>query len=198
MPPILGPLRTMWFQPRATAKDVLNFEATEGLIMFMAFLAGTLGALPTAVPQMLSENNTAVTASIVNIIVAGIVSVPFFYIGTWIVQKIGQLLGGTAEFSDVRMATAWGNLLPGMLVVILVSIMVALSFKAENEGLGQIFGLIQLILGFWIFMIYLNFIVEANDFSLLRGLITIMVSLILIFGMVMIAGILAVNIGLSF
>ena len=174
---------SIWTKPREAVRYAIDQKSMKFAII-LALIAGVFNMLNGA-----SSNNLGDTMSIPYIFVLAFVVGPTLgWISWWIsaglAKMVGTWLGGTGRFVELKMAFAVSYIpliLVGVLWIPDLLILGKMLF-VENFyiSLGQqiwlfVSGIINIVVGVWIFVITIMAIAEAHRFSAWRGFWTIVI-----------------------
>jgi Yip1-like protein len=168
---------TIWYRPRATMRRIVDTDPTR-FVLGIAWLVGALGVLssqvivattdfPADVPHLpqLGPIGIAIAA-----FVSGAISVVSLYGLAALYRWSSHILGGSAQRVEVRAALAWSQV-PGLYlaVVLIIATVLGLYTPPASHTVSPL-GLIESIVGIWVFVITLKCLGEVNHFSVWRAL----------------------------
>jgi hypothetical protein len=188
----IAPFFTIWTEPRATIRGIINSNPTRYVIA----LAAIGPAISTLTGQWAKAfNNNANLSALwpvwvaVGVAIQAALGVLFLYIFAAVFQWSGALLGGVASRLEVRAALAWSQL-PGIaaVIILLIAVLSGIPIPLRTPGtmphIDPAFYKIlvaEVVLGIWGFFISLQCIGEVHRFSAWRAFGTILIpSLIVI------------------
>ena len=183
---------TIWYQPRATMRRIVATDPRK-FVIGIAWMAGALAALnnqvaiatfdyPENVPHLprLGPIGVAIAAFLF-----GVISIVSLYGLAALYRWASHILGGTAKAADVRAALAWPQV-PGLYLEAVMIIATALGLYDPSDSHGfSPFGLIETIVGIWVFVISLKCLGEVNHFSAWRALGAILLGTLATFGVLL-------------
>jgi hypothetical protein len=204
-PQSLSPFLSIWIKPRETIRRIVETNPTQHVIL-LAMLAGIGQALDRA-----SSRNTGDTIPLIAILgiciilgpIGGIISL---YLGGALYRWSGSWLGGKASSEEVRAAFAWSSvptifILPLWVLELLIFGEEMFTSSTPNINANPLlltillgFGVIELVVGLWAFVVFLQSLGEVHGFSgwralgaVLLGTLIILVPLLCIVGLVVAA-----------
>jgi len=178
----MNPWLTMWSQPKATVRALVNSKPSFGVFylaavyvlqsFFFYFNWWSLG--------LKSEYYTLFLAGVVLSPIVGFVWL--YYLGL-VFRITGRLLHGEAECSHLRTAIAWSKI-PYSINVLMWFILILMNpeqvFVQDGEGPSSIFvNFIALILGIWSLVLLIQSISEVQQFSIGRSIANVVLAWIL-------------------
>ena len=177
----ITPFFTIWTEPRATIRRIVDTDPTRNVIALAAFGSG-ISALSGQWSKAVANNaNLSVLWPLwVAVIVAfwAALGVLSLYIGSVVLKWSGSLLGGVASRVEVRAAMAWSQV-PAiaagvvLLVAVLMGVPVPLKRHVPLSQIDPAFYKVMVaegVLGFWGFIISLKCLGEVHRFSAWRAL----------------------------
>jgi hypothetical protein len=168
---------TIWYRPRATMRRIVDTDPTR-FVLGIAWLAGALAVLssqvivattdfPANVPHWprLGPIGIAIAAFLF-----GVISVVSIYGLAGLYRWSSHILGGSAQRVEVRAALAWSQV-PGLYLaaVTIIATVLGLYTPPAPHTLSPL-GLVESIIGIWVFVITLKCLGEVNHFSAWRAL----------------------------
>jgi Yip1 domain len=182
----ITPFITIWTQPRATIRRIVDTDPTRNVILLAAVGPG-INALAGQWSKALS-NNTNLSV-LWPLWVAGVVviqaalGVVVLYATSAVFRWSGGLLGGVASRVEVRAALAWSQV-PAivaeiiLLIVVLMGVPMPVPTPGElphiDPGFYKIL-LVEAVFGLWGLVISLKCIGEVHRFSAWRALVAILI-----------------------
>ncbi|MGA9724424.1 MAG: Yip1 family protein [Candidatus Binatus sp.] len=182
----ITPFITIWTQPRATIRRIVDTGPTRYVIALAAVGPG-LNALAGQWSKALSNN--ANLSVLWPLWVAGVVAlqaalgVVVLYATAAVFRWSGGLLGGVASRVEVRAALAWSQV-PAivaeiiLLVVVLMGVPMPVPTPGELPHIDPSFYkilLVEAVFGLWGLVISLKCIGEVHRFSAWRALVAILI-----------------------
>ncbi len=180
------PFITIWTQPRATIRRIVDTDPTRHVIVLAAVGPG-INALAGQWSKAL--NNNANLSVLWPLWVAGVVvfqaalGVVLLYVTGALFRWSGSLLGGVASAVEVRAALAWSQV-PAIVAEIILLVTVLMGVPLPVPTPGQLphvdpafykILLVEAIFGLWGLVIALKCIGEVHRFSAWRALVTILI-----------------------
>ncbi|MBL0387436.1 YIP1 family protein [Tumebacillus sp. ITR2] len=193
----MSPWITMWTQPRATMRELLDGPRQAGMVALLAIFAGIHDAYNNASTRNMGENLNGWTW--LPILIGGAIGGYFMlYFAGWLLTMVGRWNGGHGTQEDVRRAWAWSTI-PAVWTIPLMFVEIALygdSMFTKNPQLiyDNLFTLIltilitivQLVVAIWGIVVWLKCLGEAHRFSAGKALATTIYSGLLIAGVVLV------------
>jgi Yip1 domain len=183
----ITPFYTIWTEPRATIRRIVDTDPTRNVIALVA-VGPALNALASQWSKALANNaNLSMLWPlwvVVSVAIQAALGVLFLYIFGVIFRWSGSLLGGAASRVEVRAAIAWSQV-PAIAaeIVLLVAVLIGIPIPVPTTPgiLPQIDPafykvlVIEVVLGFWGFIVSLKCIGEVHRFSAWRALVAILI-----------------------
>jgi Yip1 domain len=176
-----NPFLTIWTRPRQTIRAIVETDPTRH-VLILTVLQGIALALMRASTQKLGDHFTfpAVLAMVVGL--GSLVGLAALYGVAWILALTGRWLGGRAQPERFRAAIAWSSvpmvasLPPGLM---LFAVLGRELFMTRTPTIDAYPALGLLVLGWqgitallrgWELMLFVRCTEEVQDFSVWRGL----------------------------
>ncbi len=184
----ITPFYTIWAEPRATIRRIVDTDPTRNVIALVA-IGPALNALARQWSKALGNNaNLSVLWPlwvVVNVAVHAALGVLFLYIFGAIFKWSGSLLGGVASRVEVRAAIAWSQV-PAIAaeIVLLIAVLMGIPMPTPGATPGMLPQIdpafykvlvIEVVLGFWGFIVSLKCIGEVHRFSAWRAFVAILI-----------------------
>ena len=178
---------TIWTAPRATIRRIVDTDPTRNVIA-LAAIGPAISALAGQWSKALGNNaNLSVLWPIwvaVSVAIQAALGVLSLFIVGAVLKWSGSLLGGVASRVEVRAAIAWSQV-PGIAaeIVLLIAVLLGVPIprSAAPGTLPQIdpafykVMVVEGVLGFWGFIVWLKCIGEVHRFSAWRALAAILI-----------------------
>ena len=184
----ITPFFTIWTEPRATIRRIVDTDPTRNVIALVA-IGPAIGALASQWSKALGNNaNLSVLWPlwvVVSVAIQAVLGVLFLYIFGVIFKWSGSLLGGVASRVEVRAAIAWSQV-PAIAaeIVLLVAVLMGIPMPTPGASPGMLPQIdpafykvlvIEVVLGFWGFIVSLKCIGEVHRFSAWRAFVAILI-----------------------
>jgi hypothetical protein len=182
----LAPFFTIWTEPRATIRRIVNTDPTR----FAIALAATGPALNALVAQWSAALNSTGGMSLmwpiwvaVRVVIQAALGVVLLYIMGVVFKWSGSILGGVASRVEVRAAMAWSQV-PGITaeIVLLIALLTGVPVPYPTPGtLPHIdpafykIMVVDAVLGIWGFVVSLKCMGEVHRFSAWRALVAFLI-----------------------
>jgi hypothetical protein len=182
----ITPFFTIWTEPRATIRRIVDTEPTHYVIA-LAAIGPAIGALAGQWSRALSNNANLsvlwpfwVAASVA---IQAVIGVVVLFIFGAVFKWSGGLLGGVASRVEVRAALAWSQV-PAIAgeIVLLLAVLMGVPMPQPTPGafphIDPAFYkvlLVEGVLGFWGFIVSLKCMGEVHRFSAWRALGAILI-----------------------
>ena len=185
----INPWKQIWTEPRKIMRSILS-TSPHKTIVWLAIIAGVLGALTYALSLKVSPPNRVENFRVLTLLgillAGGISGLIHLYFGGWLYRLTGSWIGGKGSFTDVKCAVGWSNY-----PYIIASIFGLLGLLSiPHLWLQVIFGLINFVILIWGLIIFLNLLSEAHQFSIWRGIVTVLIAAALIFVVILVIALL--------
>jgi hypothetical protein len=187
----LDPWLSMWVRPRATIRQVLDTNPDSQIIL-LAVLSGIITTFGRAAGRSLGDQLPFPAVIVVCLALGSVGGVIGLYVGAAVLAWMGRMLGGRGQARDVRAALAWAaipTIWGGILLVPELILFREELFTTETPRLSAtplltalllIFGVIEVVIGIWSFVVFLKSLGEAHGFSAWRALGTATLSTLLV------------------
>lgn len=190
--PPLNPWISIWTQPRATMRQILDTDPN-ARIWLLAAIGGVSHALSSASQSGAIETMGLGVLIASSIVVGALVGIVGLWVGAYLVKWTGGWIGGQGSLVEVRSALAWSNV-PAAWGLILWGLTIVLFGDAAFSDAGPDFETLggmavlmlsivvtALVLEIWQIVIALKCIGEAHGFSAWKAL----ASMLLIAGLIL-------------
>lgn len=174
---------SIWLKPKATVRYAIDYKPMKFAVM-LVLIAGIFDMLDAATQNNLGDSISVPMIFVLAIIVGPILGAIGWWIGAGIATIVGTWLGGIGRFTELKMAFAITYIpiiFAGVLwipdVLILGKILFVENFHiSAGQQIWLFFsGFISIVVGIWSFIITINAIAEAHQFSRWRGFWTIVI-----------------------
>jgi len=184
----ITPFFTIWTEPRATIRRIVDTDPTRNVIALVA-IGPALNALASQWSKAIGNNaNLSVLWPlwvVVSVAIQAVLGVLFLYIFGIIFRWSGSLLGGVASRVEVRAAIAWSQV-PAIAaeIVLLIAVLMGIPMPTPGATPGMLPQIdpafykvlvIEVVLGFWGFIVSLKCIGEVHRFSAWRAFVAILI-----------------------
>ncbi|MEM7313638.1 MAG: Yip1 family protein [Planctomycetota bacterium] len=185
----LNPFFSMWTEPRATMRYILDTNPTRHVIL-ISCVVGISRSMGRAVRQEDGELGLIATLVLTTAIgsVYGIISL---FLSAWLVGAIANALGGKANQVEMRAAMSWGSIIYCWMLPIVI---IMLALVSTTDGLQGPYAIplvfltiVMGVLSIWSIVVLSKAVGEANQFSAWRGFAAISIAFIV--AMVLMLGI---------
>jgi hypothetical protein len=175
-----NPWTEIWIRPKKIMRRILDANPKR-IILWLAIVSGMLSGLNFTLHLWIrypEQNEFHKILFIIGILIVGaMLGIIYLYFGGWLYSLTGSWVGGKGKFIDLKSAVGWSNY--PFIFVSLLSIFNYLS--VPNPWVQAIFGLLNLIVAIWAFVILIHLIAEAHQFAAWKSLATLIIAFILIF-----------------
>ena len=183
----ITPFFTIWTEPRATIRRIVDTDPTRNVIA-LAATGPAISALASQWSKALNNNaNLSVLWPlwvVASVVFQAALGVLFLFIFSAIFKWSGSLLGGVASRVEVRAALAWSQV-PGiaaatvLMLAVLMGIPIPVptapgAFPAIDPAFYKVM-VVELVLAVWGFVISLKCIGEVHRFSAWRALVAVLI-----------------------
>lgn len=182
----ITPFFTIWTEPRATIRRIVDTDATRNVIALPA-VSGAISALESQWSRALGNNaNLSVLWPLwvaVSVAIWSALSVVFLFISAAILRWTGSLLGGVATSVEVRAALAWSQVI-GIVgaIILLGAVLMGVPVPQPTPGtivhidpaLSRIMT-VEAVLGIWGLVVSLKCLGEVHRFSAWRALAAVLI-----------------------
>jgi hypothetical protein len=187
----ITPFFTIWTEPRATIRRIVDTDPTRYVIALAAVGPG-LNALVGQWSKALSNNaNLSVLWPLWvagAVVIQAALGVVLLYVTGLLFRWSGSLLGGVASAVEVRAALAWSQI-PTIVaeVILLALVLIGVPVPVPTPGaLPHIdpasykVQLVEVVFGLWGLVISLKCVGEVHRFSAWRALVAILIPPLLV------------------
>jgi hypothetical protein len=191
VPDSMTPFLSIWTQPRATIRRIVDTDPTRNVIA----LAAIGPALSSLVSQWSAAMNGTANQSVLwpvfvalNVAIQAGLGILFLYISSVVFKWSGSLLGGTASRVEMRTALAWSQI-PTITIAIILLLALFAGVPIPKMLPGQLPRIdpafykvlvVVGVVGIWGFFINLKCFGEVHRFSAWRAFVAILIPLLII------------------
>jgi len=182
----IRPFFTIWTEPRATIRRIVDSDPTRYVIA-LAAIGPAMNALAGQWSKALTNNaNLSVLWPLwvaASVAIQAALEIIFLFIFGAVFKWSGALLGGVASRLEVRAALAWAQV-PGIVALIILLIAVLWGVPMPQPTPGTLPHIdpafykilfVEGVLGIWGFVISLKCIGEVHRFSAWRALCAVLI-----------------------
>ncbi len=192
----ITPFFTIWTEPRATIRRIVDSDPTRHVLVLAAF-APSFAALESQWSKALGNSGNVSTlwpiAVVFSVVVASLVGIAVLYLNGAVLRWSGALLGGIATSTEVRAAAAWSQI-PSITAgaITLAALLTGAIAPLQTGSSGALkatpqlveLGLLNGILGIWGFVVSLKCLAEVHRFSAWRALGAVLIPLVIVVAIV--------------
>lgn len=181
--------KSIWLKPRETVRYAIDHKPMKFAVI-LALIAGIFDLLNASTQNNFGDSISIPMIFVLAIILGPILGIIGWWISAGIATIVGTWLGGIGTFSELKMAfsvTYIPLILFGLLLIpnflILGKVLFIEDFDISFGKTIWLFfsGFIGIVVGIWSFVIRINAIAEAHQFSAWRGFWTIFIPSAVIF-----------------
>jgi hypothetical protein len=190
-----NPWLTMWTQPRATIRGIVETDPSKNVSM-LVIISGITGAMNNAM-----QRNTGDQLGLPGVLIASLIGgmlggALWIWIFGGLTTWTAHWIGGNATTQETRAALAWGAM-PNVVIfamLVMATMVFGISLYQKEmandgslmiQGLALIgLGLSELVLGIWSLVITCKAIGEVNRFSAWKGFGAMLLSGLVVVGIV--------------
>ena len=189
------PWVSIWIKPRETIRCIVSTDPTRQVIL-LAALGGIAQSLDRAASEYFGDKLSMPVLLIMILALGPIGGVISLYILGALFRWTGSWFGGDATTEEVRAAIAWSNV-PIIWALLLWIPKLALFgeelFKSATPRMDAnllliillfIFGIVELVIGIWTFIVFLKCLGEVHRFSVWKALGAVLVPSLVLIGIV--------------
>jgi hypothetical protein len=182
----INPWLSVWIKPRETIRALVRYNLTHRFLLLSA-IYGFQYVIQASQYLSLGRDYSLFFILFISLILAVPVGYIMFNITSFFILWIGKLLKGKGSFKEVRAATYWSSvpiiatlILWGILMVTHGnSLFVAGYEKGVTEAgaiINVIVAILQIILGVWMIVIFLQMLGEVQGFSAWKALLNVIMA----------------------
>ena len=195
------PWLSVWIHPRRTIRSLAHQGSVDGTKLLVA-LYGIQNAMSRASNKDTGDQLSFAAVMAIVLVLGPLGGFVYWLISSYLIQRTGRWLGGTADVAAVRLANAWAlvPIVAGLVTwLFILLINGSETFTSNTPRMDAepwraipliVGGGIQAILGIWSFILLCNTVAEVQGYrSAWRGLLNILLSglvLLIPFAIVMI------------
>jgi len=172
---------TVWREPRRAVQQVLRGDAA-GFVIVVAWLAGMLEVLQTQALRASMKPHWGPFAVLMAVFMGPLAGFAYFETAGSVAKSVGRMLGGVADESDTRVALACGTMPELLALPFWAPVLAVYGFEMfttarppRTDGL-LLFAALQILLWLWAWGLRVVCLAEAHEFSILRALLTVVLS----------------------
>ncbi len=177
----------MWLHPRKTIQTIVEFSPNYGL-KILAFIYGLASLFSLAQTFSLGFYVGFVPLMLLILIAAPFWGYFVFTVVSWVVYYTGRWIKGLATRHQVRAVLAWShipmaaNLLIWAVFLLIFRGMLFQGFPGTYLFKGGMFyllfslSLMQLFMGIWSLVLYLNALAEVQGFSMGKAILNLLIA----------------------
>lgn len=176
----INPWITIWLYPKKTMHHLLATNPKK-VILWLAIIGGVLSSISwvnylwVQYPERKDLHQVLVVLAVM--LMGGITGIIYLYLGGWLYQLTGSWVGGKADFTQVKCAVGWANY-----PFIVASLFALFSLLViPNPWLQALVGLLYVVSTVWAFVIFINLLAQAHQFSAWKALLSFLITVLLIF-----------------
>jgi len=182
----ITPFFTIWTEPRATIRRIVDTDPTRYVIA----LAAIGPAINALAGQWSKAMDSTANLSVLwplwvafNVAFQAVIGVVFLYIGAVVLTWSGGLIGGVASRVEMRASIAWSQI-PGIAaeIVLLIAVLTGIPVPQAMGGASPHFDpafykilFIEVVLALWGGIVGLYCIAEVHRFSAWRAFCTTLI-----------------------
>jgi len=168
----------LWVKPRKTIRTLLNTDPKK-FVAVLAILGGIFSAFLFAAHSWHTPRNGwyIALATVTLIVIGGVIGLVHLYFSSWLLSLTGSWLGGKGDFTSVKCAVGWSNY--PFIIADIFAILMAIFFR--NVWLAAFFGLLNVILLIWGFIVFFKIVGESLQISAWKAFLALIIAFILIF-----------------
>lgn len=175
----INPWISIWCSPKKTLRALLEKDPKR-VILWLAIVSGVISAFSWLGYLWLykpSHPEYQTALFIIGTVVVGVIAgLIHLYFGGWLYRLTGSWLGGKGTFTEVKCAIGWS-----FYPFIIAGIFGLISMLAfPNPWLQSTFGLLNVIVAIWGFVILMNLIGEAHSFSAWKAVLAFLIAVVLL------------------
>ena len=169
-----SPWLTVWFSPRLTIERLVATRPTYfvGVLLVLSPAAALYNEMArTGIAGALADWRFALVLALASVAL-GTIS---YYVGAWIINALGRLLGGRGSLIQTRAAAAWS----APPIILCSVIILLLGTLVNNKAVAIASDLLIGIFSLWSIVIFLRMLGRVQDFGFWRALFAVLLNLVL-------------------
>ena len=175
----LNPWISMWTNPRATIRAIVNINPKFG-VFYLALIYALKSNLFFSNYWSLGLSFPFYAIFLASVLLAPLFGMIWVYFAGWVLYFTGEWLGGKAPMAHLRAAVAWSKIPSFVSILMWLVLLIAnaeITFIHVGSGPSSVFmSLISLILGIWSLVLLVQSVREVQGFSAGRSFINVMIS----------------------
>jgi hypothetical protein len=201
-PSRLWPYLTIWTQPRATIRGIVDDDPTRAVIL-LAWISGIADSLESAMLRTSGAGLPWAAVVVIACFIGPVVGFARVYVGALLVAMTGRWLGGNAGVPECRTALAWGSLPQIAALILWIPVLAIFGNEIFNRDAPRIasspvllaalvvFAVLWTAASVWASVLKWKGLAEVHGFSAWRGFFTTalagMLVLTFLLGLVLVA-----------
>ncbi|MBD3373922.1 hypothetical protein GF406_02705 [candidate division KSB1 bacterium] len=181
----------MWFRPRVVIRTLLE-NSPQYRMTFLIVFGGMAQALSNSANQNLGDWISTGQLILICLLVGPLGGLVSLYLMAWVIQQVSQRMGGKANTAELRTAIAWSWVPLVTVLPLWIPRLILFKdelFKSKTPMIDSITTLSHLYdisvfidqaVAIWSMVLLYAAVSEANQFSIFKGVASVLISSILI------------------
>lgn len=184
----INPWFTMWYRPRETIRKIIEYNP-KYLVIVLMMIGGFSNILDHASAKSLGDSIGLPIIFISALIIGSLFGIVSLYIYSAVLKWTGKWIGGKATSEYLRTAIAWSYVpvvwslifwIP-QLVLYGEELFTSITPRIDSNPLPLIlFGVVELIIAIWAFIVFINSLSEVQKFSVWKALLNLLLSILVL------------------
>ena len=175
---------SIWFHPRATIRSIVETNPRRNIIL-LACISGIYQTLDRLIKQGAGDSMGLIEIGLIALIAGPIAGLFALFVGRFLFQLSGKIIGGKATGAEVRSALAWSSVPDSILLLLFIPYIAFLGregFTSVEAG-AELTSLQAAVAVFYAFVVALPLVIwkafisvqcmaEVHQFAWWKGVLT--------------------------
>lgn len=182
--------RSIWTQPKATFKSVLDCSYDNRSVAVLLMLGGVVRAVDRAFVTSLGDRLPTAAVLTIAILAGAALGWMTYYLFAWLISKTGKWLNGIADARTIRVILAWSSIPVVASLLLLVPQVIIFGddlFRSEISNptrfkalSGAIISFIKIGLSIWSLILIIKGIGLAQAFGPVKAILNLVIAAVML------------------